>query len=160
MIGSLAFAVEGHGCFLRQGPAGHQAQLVSSGPGNTYQYVQIPSGAANNNTNSWEPATRDISAVGWSDSRANRPRYTSYTIDPNDKVEMSQDGSAYTEVKPNIYGTAAQLSAGLDGQGNPEVFILGTDGNVYVEDNTLNVQRNLPDQVPDLFKEISATVQN
>jgi hypothetical protein len=112
-------------------------------------YIQIASGSTANNTNSWEPATRDSSAVSWLGPFGLR-HHALYAIAPDDTVEVSFAGGSFT----NLGGFAKQISAGLDGTGSPEVYAIGADNAVYVDDGSGWVR------LGGYVKEISATVEN
>jgi hypothetical protein len=138
----LAYVVaKGHGGFLHKG--------TSFAP--IGGYIQTPSGSATNNTNSWEPAARDISAVSWlGPVRFGLTHHALYAIAPNDTVEVSVDGGRFT----NLGGYAKQVSAGLDATGSPEVYAIGADNAVWVNHGSGWVGLGL------YAKEISATVAN
>jgi hypothetical protein len=135
----LAYAVaQGHGGLLHQG-----ASFTSLGG-----YIQIASGSASDNTDSWAPATRDTSAVSW--LRGGVTHSALYAIGPNDNVEVSVDGGSFT----NLGGYAKQISAGLDALGRPEAYVIGGDNAVYVNDGSGWVK------LGGYVKQISATVEN
>jgi hypothetical protein len=114
-------------------------------------YVQLASGSASNNTNTWEPATRDVSSVSYRVSRFNLfPHTALYAIAPDDTVEVSFDGGSFT----NLGGFSKSISAGLDANGNPEVYAIGGDNAIYVNSGSGWVK------VGGYAKEISATVAN
>jgi hypothetical protein len=129
---------KGHGGLL------HQGTSFSSLGG----YVQTPSGSASNNTNSWEPATRDTSAISWASGGVTHTAF--YAIGPHDNVLESVDGGGFT----NLGGYAKQVSAGLDATNKPEVYIIGSDNAVYYNDGSGWVR------VGGNVKEISATLNN
>jgi hypothetical protein len=137
----LAYAVApgSHAALLHQG-----ASFTSIGG-----YVQLPSGSASDNTNSWQPATRDTSAVSWRGPAGNT-HTTLYAIAPDDTVEVSFDGGSFT----SLGGYAKQVSAGLDAIGNPEVYAIGGDNAVYLNKGFGWVR------LGGYAKEISATVNN
>jgi hypothetical protein len=136
---NLAYVVgAAHGGFLYRG----------TGFSSIGGYVQTPSGSTDNNTNTWEPATRDTSSISW--ETGNVTHTTLYAIGPNDNVEMSVDGGAFT----NLGGYAKQVSAGLDAFNRPEVFIIGADNAVWFNDGSGWLR------VGGYVKEISATVNN
>jgi hypothetical protein len=138
------FSGQGHEGYLRQGPVGHETDLKG--------YVQLPSSAITNGLDSWQPVTRDVSAVSWADSNG-QVHHEVFALNANDNVEVSKDGGAFT-----VLGSfqARQVSAGLDVLGNPEVFALGLDNAVYVSHGTATFM-SLGGQV---FREISASVRN
>ena len=75
----LAYAVgKGHGGLLHAGTS-----FTSLGG-----YIQTSSGSASNNTNTWAPAARDISAVSWLGPFFLKHNAV-YAIAPNDSVEVS-----------------------------------------------------------------------
>jgi hypothetical protein len=136
----LTYAVaQGHGALLHQG-----ASFSSIGG-----YVQTPSGSATNDTNSWEPAARDVSAVSWFGPFFLRHNAL-YAIAPNDTVEVSFAGGPFK----NLGGYAKQVSAGLDATGSPEVYAIGADDSVWVNDGAGWVSLHF------YAKQISATVRN
>jgi len=110
--------------------------------------VQTPSGSAANNTNSWEPATRDTSAISWASGGVTHTAL--YAIGPNDNVEESVDGGSFT----NLGGYAKQISAGLDAFNKPEVYAIGADNAVWLNKGSGWVS------LGGYVKEISATVNN
>jgi hypothetical protein len=130
---------KGHGGFL------HEGVSFSSIGG----YIQTPSGSAANNTNSWEPAARDISAVSWVGPFLLRHNAV-YAIAPDDSVEVSFAGGPFN----NLGGYAKQVSAGLDNTGSPEVYAIGADNAVWVNDGGKWVS------LGGYAKQISATVGN
>jgi Tectonin domain len=135
----LAYAVaEGHGGLLHQGTS-----FVSLGG-----YIQTPSGSTTNNTDSWEPASRDTSAISWASGGVTHSAL--YIIGPNDNVEVSVDGGSFT----NLGGYAKQVSAGLDAFNKPEVYAIGADDAVYVNKGSGWVS------LGGYLKAISATVEN
>jgi hypothetical protein len=73
-----------------------------------------------------------------------------YAIDKNDSVEVSVDGGTFT----NMAFPAKQVSAGLDVFNKPEVYAIGFDNAVYVNDGAGFIRLNF------YAKEISATVEN
>jgi hypothetical protein len=129
---------KGHGGLLHEGTS-----FTSLGG-----YIQTPSGSASNNTNSWEPATRDTSAVAWKTGGVTHSAL--YAIGPNDNVEVSVDGGSFT----NLGGYAKQVSAGLDTTGNPEVYAIGADNAVWLNKGSGWIR------LGGYAKEISATVDN
>jgi hypothetical protein len=132
----LAYVVgTGHGALLHQGTS---FNFIGG-------YVQTPSGSASNNTNSWEPATRDTTAISWVSGGVAHSAL--YVIGPNDNVEMSVDGGSFTD----LGGYAKQVSAGLDVTGNPEVYAIGADNAVWLDKGSGWVR------LGGYFKEISAT---
>jgi hypothetical protein len=134
-----AYAVgKGHGGFL------HENTTFTSLGG----YVQTPSGSASNNTNSWEPATRDASAISWVSGGVTHTAL--YVIGPNDNVEESVDGGRFTD----LGGYAKQISAGLDAFNKPEVYAIGADNAVWLNKGTGWVS------LGGYVKEISATINN
>jgi hypothetical protein len=106
-----------HAALLHQG-----ASFTSLGG-----YVQLSSGWASDNTDSWEPATRDVSAVVWR-NHSGFQHESLYAIAPNDTVEVSVDGGSFS----NLGGYSKQISAGLDAAGNPEVYAIGGDNAVWL----------------------------
>jgi hypothetical protein len=135
----LAYAVaKGHGALL------HHGTTFSSIGG----YVQTPSGSSFNNANSWEPATRDTSAISWVSGGVTHTAL--YAIGPNDNVEVSVDGGSFT----NLGGYAKQLSAGLDALNKPEVYVIGADNAVWLNKGLGWVR------LGGYVKEISATINN
>jgi hypothetical protein len=112
-------------------------------------YVQLASGSASDNTDSWESATRDVSAVSWR-GPLGLTHDALYAIAPNDTVEVSLDGGPFT----NLGGYSKQISAGLDASGNPEVYAIGGDNAVYLNKGSGWVR------LGGYAKEISATVDN
>jgi hypothetical protein len=137
----LAYAVApgSHAALLHQG-----ASFATPGG-----YVQLASGSASDNTDSWQPATRDTSAVSWRDPTG-RAHTTLYAIAPDDTAEVSVDGNSFT----NLGGFSKQISAGLDAIGNPEVYAIGGDNAVYLNKGSGWVR------LGGYAKEISATVNN
>ena len=134
-----AYAVaKGHGGLLHEGTS-----FFSLGG-----YIQTPSGSASNNTNSWEPATRDTSAISWASGGVTHTAL--YAIAPDDSVEVSVDGGSFT----NLGGYAKQVSAGLDAAANPEVYAIGADNALWVNKGSGWVS------LGGYFKEISATINN
>jgi hypothetical protein len=142
LAGSVAYAVaEGHGGLLHQGTS-----FISLGG-----YIQTLSGSTTNDTNSWEPATRDVSSISWaSGAGLGRTHTALYAIGPNDNVEESVDGGPFT----NLGFYAKQVSAGLTAFNKPEVYAIGADNAVW--DNQGSGWVSLGGYV----KEISATVNN
>jgi hypothetical protein len=135
----LAYAVaEGHGGLLHEG-----ASFISLGG-----YIQTPSGSANDDTDSWEPASRDTSAISWASGGVTHSAL--YVIGPNDHVEVSVDGGNFTDVG----GYAKQVSAGLDASNHPEVYAIGADNALYVNNGSGWVD------LGGYVKQISATVNN
>jgi hypothetical protein len=132
---------------------GHVA-LLHQGTGFTTVggYVQTPSGSADNDANTWEPATRDVSAVSYASISIHRvpPHSALYAIAPDDSVEVSVDGAAFK----SLGGYAKQVSAGLVNPATPEVYVIGADNAVWVDKGSGFVS------LGGYFKEISATVQN
>jgi hypothetical protein len=136
----FAYAVgQGHGGLM------HENTTFTSLGG----YVQTPSGSASNNTDSWQPATRDTSAVSWRDPTG-RTHATLYAIAPDDTVEESVDGGSFT----HLGGYSKQISAGLDATGNPEVYAIGGDNAVYLNKGSAWVR------LGGYAKQISASVNN
>jgi hypothetical protein len=137
----LAYAVApgSHAALLHQG-----ASFATLGG-----YVQLSSGSARDNTNSWEPATRDVSSVSWRDPLG-RTHAWLYAIAPNDTVEVSADGGSFT----SLGGYSKQISAGLDAVGNPEVYAIGGDNAVWLNKGSGWAR------LGGYAKEISATVDN
>jgi hypothetical protein len=134
-----AYAVaKGHGGLLHEGTT-----FTSLGG-----YIQTPSGSASNNTNSWEPSTRDASAISWASGGVTHTAL--YAIGPNDNVEESVDGGAFT----NLGGYAKQVSAGLDAFNKPEVYAIGADNAVWLNKGSGWVS------LGGYVKEISATINN
>jgi hypothetical protein len=129
---------KGHAGFL------HQNTTFTSLGG----YVQTPSGSASNNTNTWEPATRDTSAISWVSSGVTHTAL--YAIGPNDNVEVSVDGGSFT----NLGGYAKEVSAGLDAFNKPEVYAIGADNAVWLNKGSGWVT------LGGYMKEISATLEN
>ncbi|MGO9599207.1 MAG: hypothetical protein ACLP7Q_14565 [Isosphaeraceae bacterium] len=138
----LAYVVaKGHGALMHQG-----VTFTSIGG-----YVQTPSGSEVNNTNSWEPAALDVSAVSWVVSPFISVKHQAlYAIAPDDTVEVSFDGAPFK----NLGGYAKQVSTGLDNTGSPEVYAIGVDNAVWVNHGAGWVS------LGGYFKEISASVQN
>jgi hypothetical protein len=135
----LAYAVgKGHGGLL------HANSTFTSLSG----YIQTPSGSVANNTNSWEPATRDTSAISWVNGGVTHTAL--YAIAPNDTVEVSVDGGGFT----NLGGYAKQISAGLDAFNKPEVYAIGTDNAAWLNKGSGWVR------LGGYVKEISATINN
>ena len=60
-----------------------------------------------------------ISAVSWQSSGVTH--HALYAIGGDDAVYVNVDGGGYT----SLGGYAKQLSAGLDANGNPEVYVIG-----------------------------------
>jgi hypothetical protein len=129
---------KGHGGFL------HENTTFATLGG----YIQTPSGSASDNTDSWEPATRDTSAISWASGGVTHTAL--YAIGPNDNVEVSVDGGGFT----NLGGYAKQVSACLDAFNKPEVYIIGADNAVWVNRGSGWVS------LGGYVKEISATVNN
>jgi hypothetical protein len=69
-----------------------------------------------------------ISAVSW--QSAGVTHHALYAIGGDDAVYLNVDGGGYT----SLGGYAKQLSAGLDASGNPEVYAIGLDDAVYLDD--------------------------
>lgn len=69
-----------------------------------------------------------ISAVSW--QSAGVTHHALYAIGGDDAVYMNIDGGGYS----SLGGYAKQISAGLDINGNPEVYAIGVDDAVYVDD--------------------------
>ena len=113
-------------------------------------YIQTSSGSASNNTNTWAPAARDISAVSWLGPFFLKHNAV-YAIAPDDSVEVSFAGGSFT----NLGGYAKQVSAGLDATGSPEVYAIGADNAVWVKDGSGPWV-----SLGGYAKEISATVEN
>src|SRR5262249_54816924 len=89
-------------------------------------YIQTSSGSASDNTNSWDPVTRDTSAISWVGGGVAHSAL--YAIGPNDNVEISVDGGSFT----NLGGYAKQISAGLDASGLRGVYAIGSNNAVSV----------------------------
>jgi hypothetical protein len=70
------------------------------------------------------PAT--ISAVSWNSAGA--AHHAVYAIGIDDDVSVSVDGGGFI----SLGGYVKQISAGLDGDGNPEVYGIGIDDALYV----------------------------
>jgi hypothetical protein len=119
---NLVYGVEkGHGGFLYEG-----SSFYSLGG-----YIQTPSGSATDDTNSWDPATRDMSAISWASGSVTHSAL--YIIGPYDNVEVSVDGGNFT----NLGGYAKQISAGFDNSTNkPEVYAIGSDNAVWVNEGS------------------------
>jgi len=66
------------------------------------------------------------SAVAWTTGPVTH--HALYAIAQNDSVEVSVDGGSFT----NLGGYAKEISAGLDGSGNPEVFAIGLNDGLWV----------------------------
>jgi hypothetical protein len=130
---------------------GTHAALMHQGASftNLGDYVQLASGSASDNTDSWEPVTRDVSAVSWRGPLGN-PHSALYAIAPDDTVEVSFDGASFT----NLGGYSKQISAGLDAAGRPEVYAIGGDNAVYLNNGSGWIR------LGGYAKEISATVDN
>jgi hypothetical protein len=137
----LAYAAvpESHAAVMHQG-----ASFTTLGG-----YVQLSSGAANDNQDSWEPVTRDVSSVSWRDAFG-VAHSTLYAIAPDDTVEVSVDGRSFT----NLGGYSKQISAGLDAAGKPQVYAIGGDNAVWLNKGSGWVR------LGGYAKEISATVNN
>jgi hypothetical protein len=137
----LAYAVGpgSHAAFLHEGTS-----FTSLGG-----YVQLASGSASDNTDSWQPATRDVSSVSWRDP-GGKAHFALYALAPDDTVEVSIDGGSFT----NLGGYSKQISAGLDDAGNPEVYAIGGDNAVWLNKGSGWVR------LGGYAKEISATVDN
>jgi hypothetical protein len=137
----LAYAVASgsHAAILHQ-----RASFTSLGG-----YVQLSSGSASDNTDSWEPAARDVSAMSWRDP-SGRAHVALYALAPDDTVEVSVDGASFR----NLGGYGKQISAGLDASGNPEVYAIGGENAVWLNNGTGWVR------LGGYAKEISATVDN
>jgi hypothetical protein len=136
---SVVYAVgKSHGGYLHEG----------SGFTSLGGYIQTPSGATTDDTNSWEPATRDSSAISWASGGVTHTAL--YAIGQNDNVEVSVDGGSFT----NLGGYATQISAGLDAYNKPEVYAIGVENSIVVYQGSAWV--SLGGDV----KEISATVDN
>jgi hypothetical protein len=112
-------------------------------------YVQLSSGSANDNTDTWTPATRDVSAVSWR-GPLGLPHHSLYAIAPDDTVEVSVDGAPFK----NLGGFSKSISAGLDAAGQPEVYAIGGDNAVYLNKGLGWIR------LGGYAKEISATVDN
>jgi hypothetical protein len=112
-------------------------------------YIQTPSGSASNNTDSWEPATRDTSSVGWLGPQS-MTHSALYAIAPDNSVEVSVDGGAFV----SLGGYAKEVSAGLDAFDKPEVYAIGADNTVWLNKGSGWVS------LGGYLKEISATVDN
>jgi hypothetical protein len=133
---NFVYGVEqGHAGFLRDG-----ASLTSLGG-----YVQTLSGSASDDTDSWQPASRDSTSVSWQSGGVAHTAL--YIIGPNDNVEVSVDGGSFT----NLAGYAKQISAGLSASGSPEVYAIGADNAVWVNNGSGWVS------LGDYAKEISAS---
>jgi hypothetical protein len=119
---NLAYGVEkGHGGFLYEG-----SSFFSVGG-----YIQTPSGSSTDDTDSWEPATRDMSAISWASGSVTHSAL--YIIGPYDNVEVSVDGGNFT----NLGFYAKQISAGFDNSTNkPEVYAIGSDNAVWVNEGS------------------------
>jgi hypothetical protein len=111
-------------------------------------YIQEASGSAASNTNSWQPATRDTSAISWVSGGVTHTAL--YAIAPDDTVEMSVDGGSFT----NLGGYAKQISAGLDAFNKPEVYAIAADNAVWLDKGSGWVK------LGGYVKEISATINN
>jgi hypothetical protein len=134
-----AYAVaKGHGGLLHENTA-----FTSLGG-----YIQTTSGSASNNTNTWEPATRDTSAISWVSGGVTHTAL--YAIAPDDTVKVSVDGGRFT----NLGGYAKQISAGLDAFNKPEVYAIGADNAVWLNKGSGWVS------LGGYVKEISATINN
>jgi hypothetical protein len=139
LAGNLAYAVaQGHGGLLHQG-----SSFISLGG-----YIQTLSGSTTNDTNSWAPATRDVSSISW--ASGGRTHTALYAIGPNDNVEESVDGGPFA----NLGGYAKQVSAGLNASNQPEVYAIGVDNAVWDNQGSGWVS------LGGYFKAISATVNN
>jgi len=112
-------------------------------------YIQTSSGSATNNTNTWAPAARDVSAVSWLGPFSLKHQAL-YAIAPDDSVEVSFGSGSFT----NLGGYAKQISAGLDATGSPEVYAIGSDNAVWVDKGSGWVS------LGGYVKEISATIEN
>jgi Tectonin domain len=119
---NLVYVVgKGHGGYVHEG-----SSFYSLGG-----YIQTPSGATTDDTNSWDPATRDSSAISWASGSATHTAL--YIIGPYDNVEVSVDGGSFT----NLGGYAKQISAGFDNSTNkPEVYAIGSDNAVWVNEGS------------------------
>jgi hypothetical protein len=115
-------------------------------------YVQLASGSASNKTNTWEPAARDVSSVSYRvpAGRFGVAHTALYALAPDDTVEVSIDGGAFT----NLGGFSKSISAGLDASGNPEVYAIGGDNAIWLNKGSGWIR------VGGYAKEISATVGN
>jgi hypothetical protein len=111
-------------------------------------YIQTPSGSTTDNTDSWEPASRDTSAISWASGGVTHTAL--YIFGPHDNVEVSIDGGGFT----NLGGYAKQVSAGLDAFNKPEVYAIGADNAVWVNKGSGWVS------LGGYVKEISATINN
>ncbi len=136
----LAYVVgKGHGGYLHEG----------SGYTSLGGYIQTPSGATTDGTNSWEPATRDSSAISWASGSVTHTAL--YVIGPYDNVEVSVDGGSVS----NLGFYAKQVSAGFDNATNkPEVYAIGSDDAVWVNQGSGWVSLGI------YAKQISATDDN
>jgi hypothetical protein len=137
---SVVYAVgKSHGGYLHEG----------SGFTSLGGYIQTPSGATTDNTNSWEPATRDSSAISWASGDVTQTAL--YVIGPYNNVEVSVDGGSYA----NLGFYAKQVSAGFDNATNkPEVYAIGADDAVWVDQGSGWVSLGI------YTKQISATDDN
>jgi hypothetical protein len=113
-------------------------------------YVQTLSGSTSDNTSSWAPATRDISAISFVTNGV--AHHALYAIAANDTVEVSTDGGPFV----NLGGYAKQISAGLDNAGRPEVYSIDAHNAVEVNHGPGTGWTNLGGYA----KQISATVAN
>jgi len=88
------------------------------------------------------------SAISWSIGGVTHSAL--YAIDQNDNVEVSVDGGKFT----NLGGYAKQISAGLDAFNKPEVYAIGANNAVSVNDGSGWAS------LGGYAKQISATVEN
>jgi hypothetical protein len=95
-----------------------------------------------------------MSAVGWGEvdpwSHYLTSHTTLYAITSDDTVAVSNDGGPFT----NLGEYAKQVSAGLDANGGPEVYIIGSDNAVWVNDGSGWVS------LGGYVKQISAAINN